>query len=90
VYKKRFSDPFFVVLRVNTLEEAIVLVNNNPYANGTAIFTESGGAARRFENEIEVGMVGVNVPIPVPAAFYSFGAGRTRFSATCTYTVARV
>jgi len=73
VYKNEIFGPVLVVLRVNTLEEAIVLVNNNPYANGTAIFTESGGAARRFENEIEVGMVGVNVPIPVPAAFYSFG-----------------
>jgi len=57
-----------------------VLVNNNPYANGTAIFTESGGAARRFENEIEVGMVGVNVPIPVPRPLLIRG-GRTRFSA---------
>src|SRR6266478_1207721 len=73
VYKNEIFGPVLVVLRVNTLEEAIVLVNNNPYANGTAIFTESGGAARRFESEIEVGMVGVNVPIPVPAAFYSFG-----------------
>jgi malonate-semialdehyde dehydrogenase (acetylating)/methylmalonate-semialdehyde dehydrogenase len=62
-----------IVLRVNTLGEAIALVNRNPYANGTAIFTESGGAARRFDNEIQVGMVGVNVPIPVPVAFYSFG-----------------
>ena len=61
------------VLRADTLEEAIALVNANPYANGTAIFTESGGAARRFENEIQVGMVGINVPIPVPVAFYSFG-----------------
>jgi malonate-semialdehyde dehydrogenase (acetylating)/methylmalonate-semialdehyde dehydrogenase len=48
-------------------------VNRNPYANGTAIFTESGGAARRFQNEVQVGMVGINVPIPVPVAFYSFG-----------------
>jgi malonate-semialdehyde dehydrogenase (acetylating)/methylmalonate-semialdehyde dehydrogenase len=73
VYKNEIFGPVLVVLRVKTLEEAIVLVNNNPYANGAAIFTESGGAARRFENEIQVGMVGVNVPIPVPAAFYSFG-----------------
>ncbi len=73
VYKNEIFGPVLVVLRVNTLQEAIDLVNENPYANGTAIFTESGGAARRFENEIQVGMVGINVPIPVPVAFYSFG-----------------
>ncbi|HXF67294.1 MAG TPA: CoA-acylating methylmalonate-semialdehyde dehydrogenase [Burkholderiales bacterium] len=73
IYQDEIFGPVLVVLRVKTLEEAIALVNRNPYANGTAIFTESGGAARRFENEIEVGMVGVNVPIPVPVAFYSFG-----------------
>jgi malonate-semialdehyde dehydrogenase (acetylating)/methylmalonate-semialdehyde dehydrogenase len=73
VYQDEIFGPVLVVLRAETLEEAIALVNRNPYANGTAIFTESGGAARRFENEIQVGMVGVNVPIPVPVAFYSFG-----------------
>ena len=73
VYKNEIFGPVLVVLRVKTLEEAIALVNRNPYANGTAIFTESGGAARRFENEVQVGMVGINVPIPVPVAFYSFG-----------------
>jgi malonate-semialdehyde dehydrogenase (acetylating)/methylmalonate-semialdehyde dehydrogenase len=61
------------VLRANTFDEAIDLVNRNPYGNGTAIFTRSGAAARRFEEEVEVGMVGVNVPIPVPMAFFSFG-----------------
>jgi len=73
IYRDEIFGPVLVVLRANTLEDAIALVNRNPYANGTAIFTESGGAARRFENEIQVGMVGVNVPIPVPVAFYSFG-----------------
>jgi malonate-semialdehyde dehydrogenase (acetylating)/methylmalonate-semialdehyde dehydrogenase len=73
VYRDEIFGPVLVVVRVKTLEEAIALVNRNPYANGTAIFTESGGAARRFENEVQVGMVGVNVPIPVPVAFYSFG-----------------
>jgi malonate-semialdehyde dehydrogenase (acetylating)/methylmalonate-semialdehyde dehydrogenase len=73
IYRDEIFGPVLVVLRVNTLEEAIAMVNRNPYANGTAIFTESGGAARRFENEIQVGMVGVNVAIPVPVAFYSFG-----------------
>ena len=66
VYKNEIFGPVLVVLRVKTLDEAIDLINKNPYANGTAIFTESGGAARRFENEVQVGMVGVNVPIPVP------------------------
>ena len=73
IYKNEIFGPVLSVLRVETLDEAIALVNANPYANGTAIFTESGGAARRFENEVQVGMVGINVPIPVPVAFYSFG-----------------
>src|SRR5262245_31386029 len=73
IYRDEIFGPVLIVLRVDTLEAAIALVNANPYANGTAIFTESGGAARRFENEIQIGMVGINVPIPVPVAFYSFG-----------------
>jgi malonate-semialdehyde dehydrogenase (acetylating) / methylmalonate-semialdehyde dehydrogenase len=73
VYRNEIFGPVLVVLRVDSLEKAIEVVNANPYANGTAIFTASGGAARRFENEVQVGMVGVNVPIPVPVAFYSFG-----------------
>jgi len=73
IYKDEIFGPVLSVLRVDTLDEAIKLVNNCPYANGTAIFTASGGAARKFESEIEVGMVGVNVPIPVPMAFFSFG-----------------
>jgi len=73
IYKNEIFGPVLSVLRAGSLEEAIRIVNSNPYANGTAIFTGSGGAARRFENEVQVGMVGVNVPIPVPVAFYSFG-----------------
>ncbi|HEY9380884.1 MAG TPA: CoA-acylating methylmalonate-semialdehyde dehydrogenase, partial [Burkholderiales bacterium] len=73
IYRDEIFGPVLIVLRVATLDEAIAMVNANPYANGTAVFTESGGAARRFENEVEVGMVGINVPIPVPVAFYSFG-----------------
>ena len=57
-------------------EEALALVNASPYANGVAVFTNDGGAARRFQHEVQVGMVGINVPIPVPMAYYSFGAGR--------------
>ncbi len=77
IYRNEIFGPVLVVLRKNSLEEAIELINSNPYANGTAIFTESGGAARRFENEIQVGMVGINVPIPVPVAFYSFGGWKS-------------
>ena len=73
IYRDEIFGPVLVVLRANTMEEAISLVNKNPYANGTAIFTESGGAARRFAAEIQVGMVGINVPIPVPVAYFSFG-----------------
>jgi len=73
IYKDEIFGPVLVVLRADSLDAAIALVNANPYGNGTAIFTNSGGAARRFEEEIQVGMVGVNVPIPVPMSFYSFG-----------------
>ncbi len=76
IYRDEIFGPVLVVLRVKSLEEAIRLINANPYANGTAVFTRSGGAARRFEREIEVGMVGINVPIPVPIAYYSFGGWR--------------
>jgi malonate-semialdehyde dehydrogenase (acetylating)/methylmalonate-semialdehyde dehydrogenase len=73
VYRDEIFGPVLVVLRVETLDEAIALVNRNPYGNGTALFTNSGGAAQRFEEQIEVGMVGINVPIPVPMAYFSFG-----------------
>ena len=73
VYDDEIFGPVLGVVRVPTLEEAIALVNANRYGNGTAIFTSDGGAARRFERDIQVGMVGVNVPIPVPVASHSFG-----------------
>ncbi len=73
IYKDEIFGPVLVVVRTSTLDEAIDLVNRNPYGNGTALFTNSGGAAHRFEEQIEVGMVGINVPIPVPMAFFSFG-----------------
>ena len=60
-----------------TYDDALALVNANPYGNGTAIFTNDGGAARRFQNEVEVGMIGINVPIPVPVAYYSFGGWKS-------------
>ncbi|WP_442954731.1 CoA-acylating methylmalonate-semialdehyde dehydrogenase [Pelomicrobium sp.] len=73
IYRDEIFGPVLVVLRVRDFGEALELVNRNPYGNGTALFTRSGAAARRFQNEVEVGMVGVNVPIPVPMAFFSFG-----------------
>ncbi|MBO0677456.1 CoA-acylating methylmalonate-semialdehyde dehydrogenase [Mycolicibacterium sp. S2-37] len=73
VYSDEIFGPVLSVLRVETYDEALELINTNPYGNGTAIFTNDGGAARRFQNEVEVGMVGINVPIPVPMAYYSFG-----------------
>jgi malonate-semialdehyde dehydrogenase (acetylating) / methylmalonate-semialdehyde dehydrogenase len=73
IYQNEIFGPVLIVLRVPTLHDAIALLNRNPYGNGTAVFTTSGGAAQQFEREVEVGMVGINVPIPVPMAFYSFG-----------------
>ena len=72
-YDDEIFGPVLGVARVETYEEAVGLVNANPYGNGTAIFTRDGGAARRFQHEVEAGMVGINVPIPVPVAYYSFG-----------------
>jgi malonate-semialdehyde dehydrogenase (acetylating)/methylmalonate-semialdehyde dehydrogenase len=73
IYKEEIFGPVLSIIRVNTYDEALNLVNSHQYGNGTAIFTNDGGAARRFQNEVEVGMVGINVPIPVPMAYYSFG-----------------
>jgi malonate-semialdehyde dehydrogenase (acetylating)/methylmalonate-semialdehyde dehydrogenase len=73
VYREEIFGPVLSVLRTDTVEEAIGLVNANPYGNGTAIFTNSGEAARRFQRGVNVGMIGINVPVPVPMAFYSFG-----------------
>jgi malonate-semialdehyde dehydrogenase (acetylating)/methylmalonate-semialdehyde dehydrogenase len=73
VYTEEIFGPVLSVVRVPTYDDALELVNANPYGNGTAIFTNDGGAARRYQAEVEVGMVGVNVPIPVPMAYYSFG-----------------
>jgi malonate-semialdehyde dehydrogenase (acetylating) / methylmalonate-semialdehyde dehydrogenase len=73
IYTDEIFGPVLSVLRVPTYDAGLALINANPYGNGTAIFTNDGGAARRFQHEVEVGMVGVNVPIPVPVAYYSFG-----------------
>jgi len=72
-YTDEIFGPVLSVLRAPTYEAAVDLVNNSPYGNGVAIFTNDGGAARRFVSEAEIGMVGVNVPIPVPVAYHTFG-----------------
>lgn len=72
-YREEIFGPVLAIVRVDTVEEAIALINANPYGNGTAIFTGSGEAARRFQREVKVGMIGINVPIPVPMSYYSFG-----------------
>ena len=76
-YSDEIFGPVLSMVRVPTYQAAIELVNANPYGNGTAIFTNDGGAARRFQSEVEVGMVGINVPIPVPMAYYSFGGWKS-------------
>ena len=73
IYREEIFGPVLSVVRVPTYDDAVALINANEYGNGTAVFTNDGGAARRFENDVQVGMIGVNVPIPVPVAYYSFG-----------------
>jgi malonate-semialdehyde dehydrogenase (acetylating)/methylmalonate-semialdehyde dehydrogenase len=77
IYTDEIFGPVLGVIRVNSYDEALKLVNDHKYGNGTAIFTNDGGAARRYQNEVEVGMVGINVPIPVPMAYYSFGGWKS-------------
>jgi malonate-semialdehyde dehydrogenase (acetylating)/methylmalonate-semialdehyde dehydrogenase len=76
-YRNEIFGPVLEIVRVPTYTDAVALVNDNPYGNGTAIFTRDGGAARQFQFEAQVGMVGVNVPIPVPVAYYSFGGWKS-------------
>jgi len=76
IYRDEIFGPVLVVVRAESLAQAIALINANPYANGAALFTRSGHAARRFQQDVDVGMLGINVPIPVPMAFYSFGGWR--------------
>ena len=77
VYRDEIFGPVLSVVRVDTYEEGLELINSNAYANGVAIFTRDGGAARRFQFDVEVGMVGINVPIPVPVSYYSFGGWKS-------------
>jgi malonate-semialdehyde dehydrogenase (acetylating)/methylmalonate-semialdehyde dehydrogenase len=76
-YRDEIFGPVLTVVRVKTYDEAVSLINDNPYGNGTAIFTRDGGAARQFQFEVNAGMVGINVPIPVPVAYYSFGGWKS-------------
>lgn len=78
-YKEEIFGPVLICLNANTLDEAIEIINANPYGNGTAIFTNNGATARKFVNEIDVGQVGVNVPIPVPLPMFSFTGSRGSF-----------
>ncbi|EGC28904.1 methylmalonate-semialdehyde dehydrogenase [Dictyostelium purpureum] len=78
-YKEEIFGPVLVCLNVDTLDEAIKLINANPYGNGTAVFTASGAAARKYQREIDVGQVGINLPIPVPLPFFSFTGSRGSF-----------
>ena len=76
-YDDEIFGPVLSVVRVHDYDEALHLINDNPYGNGVAIFTRDGGAARQFEFDVNVGMVGVNVPIPVPVSYYSFGGWKS-------------
>jgi malonate-semialdehyde dehydrogenase (acetylating)/methylmalonate-semialdehyde dehydrogenase len=76
-YDKEIFGPVLSVARVSTYDEALRLINENPFGNGTAIFTQNGGAARQFQFDVEAGMVGINVPIPVPVSYYSFGGWKS-------------
>jgi malonate-semialdehyde dehydrogenase (acetylating)/methylmalonate-semialdehyde dehydrogenase len=76
IYTTEIFGPVMVIVEVGTLDEAIELINANPFGNGTGIFTQSGAAARKFQSEIDVGQVGINVPIPVPVPFFSFTGSR--------------
>jgi len=79
IYKTEIFGPVLLAINVETLEEAIDLVNANPYGNGTSIFTSSGRSARKYRHEIEVGQVGINIPIPVPLPFFSFTGWKGSF-----------
>ena len=82
VYTDEIFGPVLSTVRLDSYTEAIELINDNPFGNGTAVFTSDGGAARKFQNEVQVGMVGINVPIPVPLSFYSFGGWKSSIFGT--------
>jgi len=76
IYREEVFGPVLICLEVDSLDEAIKIINKNPYGNGTAIFTRSGAAARKFQHEVDCGQIGINVPIPVPLPFFSFTGSR--------------
>ena len=79
VYTDEIFGPVLSVVRVDTFDEAIAMIEKNAWGNGTAVFTRDGGAARRFQHEVEAGMVGINVPVPVPVGYHSFGGWNDSF-----------
>jgi len=79
IYTDEIFGPVLVAMNADSLEDAIETINANPFGNGTSIFTSSGGAARKFQSEIEVGQVGINIPIPVPLPFFSFTGWKGSF-----------
>jgi len=85
VYDKEIFGPVMIIVRVNTLQEAINLINSNTYGNGTAIFTRNGHTARKFQHEIECGQIGINLPIPVPLPMFSFTGSKTSFWGTSNF-----
>lgn len=76
IYQEEIFGPVLVIIHVDTLEEAIALINANPFGNGVGLFTQSGATARTFQNKIDIGQVGINIPIPVPVPFFSFTGSR--------------
>lgn len=79
IYQQEIFGPVLSMVNADSLDEALTLVNNNPYGNGTSIFTNSGAAARKYQREVTVGQVGINVPIPVPLPFFSFTGWKNSF-----------
>jgi malonate-semialdehyde dehydrogenase (acetylating) / methylmalonate-semialdehyde dehydrogenase len=73
IYIDEIFGPVLSVVRASSFDHGLPIINANPYGNGTALFTRDGGAARRFQRQVQVGLIGINVPIPVPVAYYSFG-----------------
>jgi len=79
VYTQEIFGPVLGIMKVDTLDDAIKIINNNPYGNGTAIFTGSGAAAKKFQREVDAGQIGVNIPIPVPSPYFSFTGNKNSF-----------
>lgn len=78
-FREEIFGPVLFILNVDTLDEALSIINRNKYGNGTAIFTQSGATARKFEHDVNVGQIGINVPIPVPLPMFSWSGNKVRF-----------